>query len=301
MTVLKTIRTWGEMIRFSHSLFALPFALMATFLAGRDRDGGLPAMGQLGLVVLCMVAARSFAMTFNRIVDAGIDAQNPRTATRPLLTGRITRKQAWTFLIGAAVLFVAGCAGFQVWYGNAWPLYLALPTLVLVAMYSYAKRFTTLTHFMLGGAIGVSPMAAWLAVYPGSFGVPALLLAVTVLTWIGGFDIIYACQDVEVDRRDGLFSIPARLGIGPALWISRGCHLVTVAALAGLGLLAGLGWLYWAAGGATVVLLAAEHAVVRPNDLSRVNLAFFTINGCVSLLLGAATIADVVLRRASGT
>ncbi|MBN2563042.1 MAG: UbiA family prenyltransferase [Phycisphaerae bacterium] len=295
MTVAATIRTWAEMIKFSHSVFALPFAMIATFLAGRQLDGGLPAWPQLGLIVVCMVAARSFAMTFNRITDATIDARNPRTAGRPLPTGKIAAPAAWLFLAIGAVVFIAACAAFLLVYGNAWPLRLALPTLLFLAVYSYAKRVTALAHFLLGAAIAFSPVAAWIAIHPASLGLPAMILAAAVLFWIAGFDIIYACQDVQVDRRDGLFSLPTRYGIARALLLSRGCHLLTIAMLVALGLVAELGWIYWAAVVVTSALLAAEQAVVRPNDLSRVNLAFFTMNGCVSLLLGAATIADLLL------
>jgi 4-hydroxybenzoate polyprenyltransferase len=296
MPLFRTIRTWGEMIRFSHSVFALPFALMAAFLAGRKLAGGVPTFRHLLLIVLCMIAARSFAMTFNRLADAAIDARNPRTAGRALPTGRIDLVQAWIFLIACAAAFVGGCALFWAWFGNSWPLVLSLPVLALLGAYSHAKRFTPLAHFFLGSAIGLSPIAAWIAIHPASLGLPALLLGAAVLFWIGGFDIIYACQDVDIDRRDGLFSIPARWGVARALLASRSCHMATIAALAGLGGLAHLGWVYWSAAAVTAVLLAAEQSVVRPNDLSRVNLAFFTINGCVSILLGAATIVDVLMR-----
>ena len=294
MPLFRTIRTWGEMIRFSHSVFALPFALMAAFLAGRKLASGVPTFRHLLLIVLCMIAARSFAMTCNRLADAAIDARNPRTADRPLPAGRISPGQAWAFLAASAIAFVAGCAGFLLRYDNHWPLYLSLPTLAFLAGYSYTKRFTTLAHFCLSTGIGFAPPAAWIAIHPASLGLPAVLLTFAVMFWIGGFDIIYACQDVEVDRREGLFSLPTRWGIAPALWVSRACHFVTVVALAGFGIVSGLGWLYWIAVGLTAVLLTAEQAVVRPNDLSRVNLAFFTLNGCVSLVLGAATIVDVL-------
>lgn len=285
------------MIKFSHSVFALPFALIATFLAGRQLQGGLPSWTQVGLIVLCMVAARSFAMTFNRIADVEIDARNPRTAGRPIQTGRISRATAGAFAIAAGLVFVAGCGGFAVFCGNVWPLYLSLPSLALLAAYSYAKRFTTLAHFILGAAISAAPLAAWIAIDPASLGLPALLLAGVVLLWIAGFDIIYACQDVESDRRDGLFSLPARFGIARSLLISRGCHLLTVGLLVWLGLEAGLAGLYWGGVGLTAVLLAAEQAVVKPDDLSRVNLAFFTLNGCISVLLGVATVCEIVLSR----
>jgi len=234
-------------------------------------------------------------MTFNRLADASIDERNPRTAGRPLCSGRITRRWAWTFLaLFAVVLFVA-CAGFRLLYDNAWPLQLSLPTLLLLAGYSYTKRFTIFSHFALGAAIGFSPIAAWIAIAPASVGGSAIILGGAGGCGSGGFDIIYACQDVEVDRRDGLRSIPARWGIGPALWVSRLAHAATVLLLAALGWIEGLGWLYASAVGVTAILLAAEQAVVKPTDLSRVNLAFFTINGCVSLLYGAAAIADALL------
>ncbi len=290
------IRTWGEMIRFSHSVFALPFALIATFLAGRHLPGGLPSLGQVLLVLLCMVAARSFAMTFNRIADRHIDARNPRTSSRPLQTGRISLAQAWFFTIAAAAAFIAACGGFLIRYGNYWPLVLALPTLLWLAGYSYTKRFTALAHFVLGAGIAFAPTAAWIAIDPPSAGWPAIFLTGAVLFWITGFDIIYACQDVEVDRRDGLFSIPAKLGVAAALHLSRACHVLTIGLLIALGSVAGLGWIYWCGLGVTAVLLAAEQAVVKPDDLSRVNLAFFTLNGCVSLLLAAAAISDSLLR-----
>lgn len=290
---ITTIRTWGEMVRFSHSVFALPFALIAAFLAGRGLPGGVPTAGQLLLIVACMVAARSFAMTFNRIADAGIDRRNPRTATRPIQTGRISLRAAWVFTGVAAAAFILACAGFRAWYANTWPLYLSVPTLIFLAFYSYTKRFTEAAHFFLGAAIAFAPTAAWIAIDPASLGLPALLLTGAVLFWIAGFDILYACQDVEVDRREGLFSIPARFGVARALVASRLCHVATVGLLAALGPAAGLGLIYGAGVVVTALLLAAEQSVVKPTDLSRLNLAFFTLNGCVSVLLAAAAIVDV--------
>lgn len=294
MGIAATTRTWGEMIKFSHSLFALPFALIATFLAGRSNPTRLPTPAQLALILVCMIAARSFAMTFNRIADRAIDARNPRTATRPLVTGKITPKQAWAFLVASAALLAAGCAGFLFLCNNPWPLYLCLPTLALLATYSYMKRITTMAHFVLGIAIAFAPTAAWIAISPYTLGLPSLLLTGCVLFWIAGFDIIYACQDFEADRREGLKSVPARLGIANALWVSRACHVLTLALLAAFGMVVGLDWLFWTAAAVTAVLLFAEQSVVRPSDLSRVNLAFFTLNGCVSLVLGLATIADIL-------
>lgn len=288
------LRTWAEMIKLSHSVFALPFALVATFHAAAHQSGGLPTIAQLALIVACMVAARSFAMTYNRIADAPIDARNPRTAGRPLVTGAISRAQAWAFLVIAGVVFVAACAAFRPLTGNPWPLYLAAPTLAALAAYSHAKRFTRLAHFVLGGVIAFAPSAAWIAIDPAGFGAAPLLLSAAVLFWIAGFDIIYACQDIEIDRRDGLFSVPAALGVARALVVSRLSHAVAVAALVGFGLTAHGAWLYWIGCGLAAALLAFEQSLVRHDDLSRVNLAFFTLNGFVSLLIGMLAIADVL-------
>lgn len=294
MATMATIRIWGDMIKFSHSIFALPFALVATFLAGRNTTAGHPTLIQFILIIVCMVAARSFAMTFNRLADARIDAKNPRTENRPLPAGKITSRQAFTFLQVSGWIFVAGCLGFLLIDGNEWPLLLAVPTLLLLAGYSYAKRFTALAHFILGAAIAFAPTAAWLAIHPQTLGLAALLLSATVLFWIAGFDIIYACQDFDIDRRDGLRSIPARFGIAHALLISRIAHGLTIALLTTLGLTTGMGWLYWAAVVLVALLLAYEQSLVKAGDLSKVNTAFFTINGIVSLSFGIATIIDIL-------
>lgn len=290
-----SVRTWGEMIKFSHSVFALPFAVFAAFLAGRELVDGWPGWGRLGLIAACMVAARSFAMTFNRIADAVLDARNPRTMARPIPAGRISIGQAWLFTLLSAACFVIACAGFAFCYDNPWPIRLSAPVLIALASYSYAKRFTSIAHFFLGAVIAMAPIAAWMAIHPSSLGLPVVLLSAAVTFWIAGFDIIYACQDVEIDRRDGLFSIPARLGIARALLVSRCCHVLTVGLLVAVGLSANLGAIYWSGAVLTAALLAAEQSVVKANDLSRVNLAFFTLNGCVSLLLGIVGTIDVLV------
>jgi 4-hydroxybenzoate polyprenyltransferase len=259
----------------------------------RALPGGVPAWGQVGLIILCMIAARSFAMTFNRLADAEIDARNPRTAGRPLQTGRIARKAAWAMLLAAGGAFLAGCAGFLA-YGNPWPLRLALPVLVFLALYSYTKRFTSLSHFVLGAALAIAPAATWLAINPATIGLATLLLSAAVVLWVAGFDIIYACQDIEVDRREGLFSLPARRGPRFALWVSRACHFLTILLLASLGRLARLGGPYWIGLGMVAILLVFEQSLVRPNNFSRVTLAFFNVNGCVSLFFAAAVVADSV-------
>ncbi len=291
--VVRTSRTWAEMIKFSHSVFALPFALFATFLAARP---GLPTLPEVGLIIVCMVAARSAAMTFNRLIDAGYDAANPRTARRALPAEEISRSTAWSFFFGAGLIFIIACWGF--WWGerNPWPLILSVPTLGFLCLYSYTKRFTRWSHLVLGAAIAFSPVAAWIAIDPASLGLSAVLLMLAVTCWIAGFDLIYACQDVAFDRAAGLHSVPARLGIAPALWLARGLHGVTAASLIALGWHAELGIIYYAGVAIVSVVLAAENALVRPTDLSRVNLAFFTLNGIVSLVLGALGMADILIR-----
>lgn len=293
---LHSLRLWGFMIKFSHSVFALPFALIAAFLAGSRRPSGFPGAHQLALIVIGMVAARSAAMTFNRIVDAAIDARNPRTQGRPIPAGAISRRHAVGFFVACCAVFVAACAGFLLLDANVWPLALSVPVLAYLCAYSYTKRFTRWSHLVLGSAIALSPPAAWLAVDPGSIGWPACVLMAAVTFWIAGFDVIYACQDVEYDRRDGLFSLPARVGIAAALWYARFAHIVTVALLVLLMPLTSLGWVY--AGGVAVVglLLLSENLLVRADDLSRVGVAFFTINGAVSILLAVCAIVDIAIR-----
>ncbi|HNQ23467.1 MAG TPA: UbiA-like polyprenyltransferase [Phycisphaerae bacterium] len=291
-----SVRLWGETVKFSHSVFALPFALLATFLAGRTLPGrSLPHAGQLGLIALCMVAARSVAMTYNRIVDAQLDARNPRTADRPIPSGRLSAVAAWSMLAVFVVTFGIGCAGFYLFYGNTWPLLLAGPVLLYLGGYSFTKRFTKWSHFYLGSAIAMSPVAAWLAIHPGTLGWPAVLLMLAVTCWIAGFDIIYACQDIEVDRRDGLYSLPARLGPRRALGIARVSHAVSLSALAALAPAADLGWVYGIGVVLAAVLLVVENSLVRPGDYRHVNVAFFTCNGLVSLALALAGILDVAV------
>lgn len=294
---LAAIRVWVEMVKLVHSVFALPFALIAAFLAGRGLEGRhRPYVGQLVLIVLCMVAARSVAMTFNRIVDAEIDARNPRTAGRPLPAGRLSRIAAYAMLVLSAITFGLACLGFHMFYQNTWPILLSGPVLIYLCGYSFTKRFTKWSHFYLGSAIALAPPAAWLAVDPASIGLPALLLTVAVTCWIGGFDIIYACQDIDIDRREGLHSLPSRIGPAKALWIARAAHAAVIAALVALGVVADLGAVYAVGVAVAAVLLIIENALVKPNDFRRVNLAFFTINGVVSLALAAAAIADLLLR-----
>jgi len=293
---LSSMFIWAEMVKLSHSIFALPFAVIAAFLAGRRIEGrDWPYPGQFLLVIVCMVGARSVAMTFNRIADAHIDARNPRTQERPLPTGRLGVTAAWLMLAVSAAVFIFGCLGFVVFYGNSWPILLSGPVLLFLCGYSYSKRFTKWSHIYLGLAIGLSPVAAWLAIDPASLGWPAVILMLAVTCWIGGFDIIYACQDIDIDRRDGLHSLPSRLGPRPALWIARTLHAVSVAMLLLLSPVAHLGVIYLFGVAAAAVLLIVENSLVRPGDYSKVNLAFFTMNGIVSLILAATAIMDITI------
>ncbi len=275
-----------EMIQFQHTVFALPFALMGAALA----DGGLPAGRALLWILGAMVGARSAAMTFNRLIDRRFDARNPRTANRPLVTGKLSTRFASAFLACSIALFLLSAYRL-----NRLAFLLAFPVLALILGYSYAKRFTSAAHFLLGAALGCAPLGAWIAVR-GSIGGPPLVLSLAVVLWTAGFDLIYACQDADFDRREGLRSVPARWGITGALRLSRWLHAGMIAALIGLGGMADLGGVYFTGVAATAAMLVYEHSLVRPNDLSRVNRAFFTVNGCISLFLCAATIADLLRR-----
>ena len=275
MSALQRIALYGRMVKFSHSVFALPFALASAALA--SAGGGL-APATLAWIVVAMVGARSAAMGFNRLADHAIDAQNPRTARRELPLGRLTRSEVWLFVaVSAAALVLAA------WRLN--PLCLALSPVALAVIlgYSYTKRFTSLSHVVLGLALAIAPVGAWIAVR-GRFDLPPILLGVAVVGWVAGFDIIYACQDVEFDRGAGLHSIPARLGVGRALRVARGLHVVAVVALALVPVAAPLHALYLVGVFLVAVLLGYEHSLVSEGDLSRVDAAFFTVNGWIGVL-----------------
>ena len=272
-----------SLVKFSHSVFALPFALMGAWLAA----GGPPAATTLGRIVLCAVAARTAAMAFNRLVDRDIDAANPRTAGRELPSGALSARYAAGLVVGASAVFVAGAFSLNGLAGRLSPLVLA----VLLG-YSLVKRFSAAVHLVLGVALGLAPLGAWIAVRGDFSGdlVPVLLLFCTVWTWVAGFDLIYACQDAAFDAERGLHSIPARLGVAGALRVSRLLHVATALALAALAWRAGTGPIFWVSCAAAVALLCWEQSLVRPDDLSRVDVAFFTINGWVgvALFLGLA-------------
>jgi len=284
VSLLRRVRDYGRMIRFSHSVFALPFALTAAALAARD---GIAARQVLWIVV-AMVGARSAAMGMNRLADQAIDARNPRTAGRELPRGVLSRAEVWAF-----VLLSAGVLVLAAWQLNPLCLALSPVALAIVFGYSYTKRFTSLSHLALGLALGVAPVGAWLAVR-GTFAWPPIVLGLAVLCWVAGFDTIYACQDVDVDRRDGLYSMPARLGVPRAILFARGLHGVAVGLLLVLYWLVPLHPLYLAGLAAVAALLVYEHSLVRVDDLSRVMEAF-NLNGWVSLGYFGTTLLAVLL------
>jgi 4-hydroxybenzoate polyprenyltransferase len=294
--LLKTIRYLLELIRFSHTLFALPFALLAAVMAWRVTEF---QWRDLAGIVLCMVTARSFAMAANRLTDRRLDAENPRTAGRHLPARILGVGQVAAFAIVCAILFVASTLLF---FPNRLPLYLALPVLAFLGGYSFAKRFTALSHFWLGTALALSPVAAWIAIRgvvvlanPADL-LPALVLGGAVLTWVAGFDMIYACQDYHADRKAKLHSIPVRLGIPWALRLAAGCHFLTIVLLACLPIVYPLfGWMYWAGIIVVAALLVYEHLLVSPDDLSRVNAAFFNVNAVISLGLFAIGSLDLMV------
>lgn len=276
-------------IKISHTVFAMPWALLATFLAAR----GWPRVFQLVLIVICMICARTVAMAANRLLDAKLDAQNPRTARRAIPSGQLPVVFVATILAICAIGFIAATYGFYGKYGNIWPIALAIPVLLFVSAYPLLKRFTRLCHYYLGASLALAPVCAWIAI-AGRLNWEPILMAAAVLTWTAGFDIIYACQDYESDVACGVFSVPSKFGIPAALWISRFTHLICIAMLVLLGLYSpALATLYFIGVGIAIALLIVEHSLVRPTDLSKVGLAFFTINGIISLLLGTLGILDV--------
>lgn len=304
LTISK-VRDYLELVRFSHTVFALPFALLGVVLACTvpstvDLSTGVLAWRTLA-VVLCMVTARSAAMAFNRLVDASIDARNPRTAGRHLPSGRLSSAGVWLFF-GAMVLAFWGCCAL--FLPNWIPLAGALPVLIWICGYSFAKRFTSAAHLWLGIALALSPVCAWLAVrgeqvvqHAADVG-PAVGLALAVAAWVMGFDIIYACQDAKFDQGQGLHSVPARLGVAGALRVAAAAHifmLIVLAAWPWAFPQLGLGGIYYAALAVVAVLVIVQHRLVSPTDLARVNTAFFNVNAVISFGLCLATAIDAIL------
>lgn len=282
-------------IKLSHSIFAMPWALLSMCLAAQHQPRGLPYIGQIVSIVLCMILARTVAMAANRLLDARLDALNPRTARRAIPAGRLSSGFVATSMIACALAFVGATSVFGFVYNNYLPLIFSVPVLLFISAYPFLKRFTRLCHYYLGACLALAPVCAWIAV-AGKLDLAPFLMAGAVLCWTAGFDIIYACQDFESDRATGVFSVPAKFGIGPALWIARLTHIACIALLVTLGLtVSQFGAIYFTGVGIAASLLAIEHALVKPNDLSKVNLAFFTINGVISLVIGALGILDVYL------
>jgi 4-hydroxybenzoate polyprenyltransferase len=288
----KRLRLTLEMIKFEHSIFALPFALTGALLAWRDADFHIPNLTwRLGWIVVAMVAARSAAMAFNRLIDAGIDARNRRTAMRHLPAGLLSPQFASGFTFVCSAVFVLAA------YQLGWVCFVLSPlALGILFFYSFAKRFTMFSHLILGFCLGTAPAAAWIGMR-GFLDARILWLTAAVMFWTAGFDIIYGCQDYEFDLEDGLFSFPKRLGIRRALLLSKILHVAMIGCLVALVMAFHLGPLSWAGIAAVLLLLVYEHGLVRPNDLSRVNAAFFTVNGYVSVLFFVFWAADILLNQ----
>ena len=275
-----------DMIKFEHTVFALPFAFIGALLAGK----GLPPVRQSIWIVVAMVGGRSAAMAFNRIADLQYDRLNPRTSGRALPQGNLSVQFALVFTVVMSSIFV-----FAAWELNTICFFLSFPMLAILLLYSYTKRFTALSHIALGFAIGCAPLAAWLAIR-GEFGWPPVLLSAAVMFWVAGFDLIYALQDVEFDRKAKLFSLPSKFGIAPALRLSTLFHVATVLLLIATAILTNLGWIAYAGIAIVSGILYWEHRLVTPQDLSRINVAFFNLNGYVSVLLLLTFAGDILLR-----
>ena len=284
-SILRSTRITLEMIKWEHSIFALPFALTGAVLAAR----GWPKPSVLLWIIVCMVSARSAAMAFNRLVDARLDAANPRTARRALPAGELSPGFVRAFVVIAAAVFL-----FAAWRLNRLTLEFAPIALAVVLLYSYMKRVTRWSHLVLGLALGIAPAAAWIAVR-GTFSPCAALLTAIVILWVGGFDILYACQDFAHDRSVGLFSVPAAFGLETAFWIARLMHLGMLALLFVLLHVFALGHIALAGMILVAALLAYEHSIISPRDLSRMNAAFFTLNGIISVVFFVSIAADVLL------
>jgi len=284
--MLERIRTYLSFVRFEHAVFALPFALTSAWVCA----GGVPPLRALFWIIVAVIAARSAAMGFNRIVDLEFDRLNPRTKNRELPTGKLTLKQAWVFVVVSAATFI-----FAAYQLNWLAFWLSFPTIAWLFGYSYTKRFTDWSHLWLGSALGIAPVGAWIAL-KGTIELPPILLMIAVTCWVAGFDIIYATLDEDFDRRIGLHSLVVRYGPKKALWVSRLLHCLFLLALAAFGLASKLGIAFWLAWLFIVGFIAYEHSIAEPGNPQKVNIAFFTVNGIVSVLLFLATALDLAVR-----
>jgi 4-hydroxybenzoate polyprenyltransferase len=278
-------RRFVSLVKFEHTVFALPFAYVGAILS----VGELPSAATLGWVTLAMVGARSLAMALNRLIDAEIDARNPRTAVREIPSGLLSRSQVIAFCVAALLIFLIAVWQLDPLVRWLWPI----PVAAFV-LYPYTKRFTWLCHLALGLSTGLAPLGAWLAVSGDADPAP-FMLWIAVALWIGGFDVIYATGDVDFDRREGLYSLPSRFGIGPALMVTRICHLLAVTLLVAVGVTLGLGPAYYLGLAVVAALLGYENSIVSADDLSRVNVAFFTLNGVISVVFLTGVLADVLI------
>lgn len=288
------VKAFLEMIRFSHTLFALPFALAGAVLAWRasGRTAPFDIFIDIAGIIPCMILARSFAMAINRLADRQYDAANPRTEKRHLPAGTLSVRAVTMFALFSAIGFVIATIHFRVWNNNLWPLYLSVPVLLFIACYSFTKRFTALCHLWLGLSLMIAPIAAWIAI-TGSIDWPPVVLGLAVLFWVMGFDILYATQDVDFDKKAKLHSVPAALGVPNALRVAFLSHMIMLGCLLGLYYVAGLGLIYLVGIVLVALLLCYEHAIVKPNDLSKVNLAFFYVNSVISIGLFVIIVTDV--------
>jgi 4-hydroxybenzoate polyprenyltransferase len=275
----------ARLVKIEHSVFALPFAYIGLFVAAR----GWPGFRAFLLLTLAMVAMRSYAMAINRLADLRYDRINPRTAKRELVTGEVRVGQAWAFTAVCAVVFVGACWGL-----NSLCLMLSPLALAWGALYSLTKRFTWLCHFVLGSVLGLAPVAGWLAVDP-TFALPAILFGCGVTCWVAGFDVLYACQDVDFDREQGLWSMPARFGVGTSLALAAFSHVDAALFFLLAGYAAGLSWVYYVFWAVCSAVLLVEHRLISEDDLSRINVAFFTLNGIIAALLGVGTLMAVFM------
>ncbi|MCX4549048.1 4-hydroxybenzoate octaprenyltransferase [Streptomyces sp. NBC_01387] len=283
------VKAFLRLVMIEHSVFALPFAYIAALTAMFQLDRSIH-WGRLVLVTVAMVGLRTFAMACNRIIDREIDARNPRTATRELVTGAVSVKSAWTGALAAVVVFLGAAAALN-------PLCLALAPLAVVPMvvYPYGKRFTNFPHAILGLAQAIGPVGAWLAI-TGEWSWDAVILGLAVGVWIGGFDLIFGCQDVQADRAHGVKSVPARFGIPAALYGARGCHVVTTGLLVWFAVATHAGAFFWIGLAIVAVAFVYEHTVVKPHDLSRLNRAFFSVNGFIGIALFVCALLDLLVR-----
>jgi len=285
--MLQRVRVFLDAIKFEHTIFALPFAYLGMVLAAR----GWPTWHQFIWITVAMISARTLAMSVNRVADLYYDARNPRTAQRPLVRGDLSPAHVWGAAFPSLVVFFLAA-----WLLNPFVLELAPIAALFLIGYSYTKRFTWLTHWWLGLTDGAAAAGAWAAITGNLNALTPWLLWLAVTFWIAGFDLIYACQDVDFDRQTGLHSVPVRFGVAAALWAAKGCHIVTLLGLMGVGSVEGLGWPYWLGLAAVAGLLAYEHSLVKADDLSKVNVAFFTVNGYISVIAFLATFAGIFVQ-----